>query len=236
MSGNSATKTILSLALLALGSSVARAADPPAVGDKAPDFTLKSQEGKTVNLHDFKGQWVVLYFYPKDMTVGCTIEAHNFQADLQKYDKLHAAIVGVSVDPVDSHVEFCTKESLTFKLLSDEKHEVVTKYGSVQTLGKLGEVAARNTFLVDPQGVIRKEFIKVDPNPHSKEVLAALEDLQKGKRQLFIALWGGQFWLQPAFLAGTPRNIGPPTPTKLSSQNIQERRGSRGGTLLPHSG
>jgi peroxiredoxin Q/BCP len=183
MSGNSATKTILSLALLALGSSAARAADPPAVGDKAPDFTLKSQEGKTVNLHDFKGQWVVLYFYPKDMTVGCTIEAHNFQADLQKYDKLHAAIVGVSVDPVDSHVEFCTKESLTFKLLSDEKHEVVTKYGSVQTLGKLGEVAARNTFLVDPQGVIRKEFIKVDPNPHSKEVLAALEDLQKGKSE-----------------------------------------------------
>jgi peroxiredoxin Q/BCP len=176
------TKTILSLALLALGSSVARAADPPAVGDKAPDFTLKSQEGKTVNLHDFKGQWVVLYFYPKDMTVGCTIEAHNFQADLPKYDKLHAAIVGVSVDPVDSHVEFCTKESLTFKLLSDEKHEVVTKYGSTQTFGK-AEVAARNTFLVDPNGVIRKEFMKVDPNPHSKEVLAALEELQKGKSE-----------------------------------------------------
>jgi peroxiredoxin Q/BCP len=87
------------------------------------------------------------------------------------------------VDPVDSHVEFCTKESLTFKLLSDEKHEVVTKYGSTQTLGKMGEVAARNTFLVDPKGVIRKVFVKVDPAPHSKEVLAALEDLQKGKSE-----------------------------------------------------
>src|SRR5580698_3541623 len=155
MSGNSATKTILSLALLALGSSAARAADPPAVGDKAPDFTLKSQEGKTVNLHDFKGQWVVLYFYPKDMTQGCTIEAHNFQADQDKYTKINAAIVGVSVDPVDSHVEFCTKENLTFKLLADVDHKVVSMYGSAQTMGKMGEVAQRNTFIVDPKGVIR---------------------------------------------------------------------------------
>src|SRR3984957_17166456 len=155
MSRNSATKTILSLALTAAlltvgGVSFPLRADPPAVGSAAPDFTLKSQEGKTVNLHDFKGQWVDLYFYPKDMTHGCTIEAHNFQADLPKYDTIKTAIVGVSVDAVDSHVEFCTKESLTFKLLSDEKHEVVTKYGSTQTFGK-SEVAARNTFLVDPK-------------------------------------------------------------------------------------
>ena len=136
-SSTRSTKTILSLALTAAlltvaGSSVARAADPPAVGSVAPDFTLKSQEGKTVSLHDFKGQWVVLYFYPKDMTVGCTIEAHNFQADLPKYDMMKTAIVGVSVDAVDSHVQFCTKESLTFKLLSDEKHEVIAKYGSAR--------------------------------------------------------------------------------------------------------
>ena len=156
-----------------------RAAEMPAVGTKAPDFTLKSQENKTVNLHDFKGKWVVLYFYPKDMTPGCTIEAHNFQADQAKYDKLNAAIVGVSVDPVDSHVEFCTKENLTFKLLSDVDHKVVNMYASTQTLGKMGEVAARNTFLVDPAGTIRKEFVKVDPTPHSKEVLAALEEFEK---------------------------------------------------------
>ena len=111
----------------------------PAVGTAAPDFTLSSQEGKTVSLHDYKGQWVVLYFYPKDMTQGCTIEAHNFQRDLPQYDAKKAAILGVSVDTVDSHVQFCTKESLTFKLLSDEKHEVVAKYGSMGPA-----VAARN--------------------------------------------------------------------------------------------
>src|ERR1700680_922883 len=117
-------KHILALSILSLAP-VLRAAEVPAEGSNAPDFTLQSQEGKTVSLHDFKGQWVVLYFYPKDMTKGCTIEAHNFQADLPKYDKIKTAIVGVSVDAVDSHVEFCTKESLTFKLLSDEKHEVI---------------------------------------------------------------------------------------------------------------
>jgi len=168
--------------LLAVAAPFALAADPPAVNTKAPDFTLKSQENKTVSLHDFKGKWVVLYFYPKDMTPGCTIEAHNFQADQPKYDKLNAAIVGVSVDPVDSHVEFCTKENLTFKLLSDVDHKVVNTYGSTQKFGPT-EVAARNTFLVDPQGNIRRVFLKVDPNPHSKEVLAALEELQKGKSE-----------------------------------------------------
>ena len=154
------------------------AAEATTAGTKAPDFTLKSQEGKTVSLHDFKGKWVVLYFYPKDFTQGCTIEAHNFQADQDKYTKMNAAIVGVSVDTVDSHQQFCTKENLSFKLLSDEKHEVVNTYGSTQKFGA-NEVAARNTFLVDPQGTIRKVYLKVDPNPHSKEVLEALAELQK---------------------------------------------------------
>jgi len=154
------------------------AAEAPTAGTKAPDFTLKSQEGKTVSLHDFTGKWVVLYFYPKDFTQGCTIEAHNFQADQAKYDKMNAAIVGVSVDTVDSHQQFCTKENLTFKLLADEKHEVVNTYGSTQKFGG-NEVAARNTFLVDPQGVIRKVFLKVNPNPHSAEVLMALAEMEK---------------------------------------------------------
>jgi peroxiredoxin Q/BCP len=169
---------VLTVVLLLALAGIAAAADPPAVGAAAPDFTLKSQENKTVNLHDFKGQWVVLYFYPKDMTQGCTIEAHNFQRDQAQYDKLHAAIVGVSVDAVDSHVEFCTKEGLTFKLLADVDHKVVNMYGSTQKFGA-NEVAARNTFLLDPNGVIRKEFIKVDPNPHSGEVIAALTELEK---------------------------------------------------------
>jgi peroxiredoxin Q/BCP len=155
------------------------AAETPTAGTKAPNFTLKSQEGKNVSLTDFKGKWVVLYFYPKDFTQGCTIEAHNFQVDQPKYDKLNAAIVGVSVDTVTSHQEFCTKENLTFKVLADETKEVVNAYGSVQTLGKLGDVAARNTFLVDPQGTIRQVFLKVNPMPHSAEVLTALAELQK---------------------------------------------------------
>src|SRR5438270_727362 len=106
----------LTLSLLAVAS-LAIAADMPSEGSKAPDFTLSTQEGKTVSLHDFAGKWVVLYFYPKDMTQGCTIEAHNCERDLAQYDKKNAVILGVSEDSVDSHKQFCTKESLTFKLL-----------------------------------------------------------------------------------------------------------------------
>src|ERR1700742_3493851 len=113
---------VVVLLVVGFGVRAMRAGDKaPAVGTMAPDFTLQSQEGKTVSLHDFKGKWVVLYFYPKDMTPGCTIEAHNFQRDQAQYDKMNAAVVGVSVDPVDSHVEFCTKENITFKLLADVK-------------------------------------------------------------------------------------------------------------------
>src|SRR6202050_5899993 len=102
-----------------------RAADMPAEGSKAPDFTLNSQEGTAVSLHDYKGKWVVLYFYPKDMTTGCTIEAHNFQRDLSQYEQKDTVILGVSVDPVDSHKQFCTKEGLNFKLLADPDKKVV---------------------------------------------------------------------------------------------------------------
>jgi peroxiredoxin Q/BCP len=155
------------------------AADLPTVGSKAPDFTLNSQEGTPVSLHDFRGKWVVLYFYPKDMTKGCTIEAHNFQRDLAQYQEKNAAVVGVSVDTVDSHQQFCTKESLTFKLLADPSHDVTTKYGSLGDFRGMA-LANRNTFLVDPEGVIRKVYVKVNPEVHSQEVLAALTDLQKG--------------------------------------------------------
>jgi peroxiredoxin Q/BCP len=121
----------------------------------------------------------VLYFYPRDMTAGCTIEAHNFQRDLAQYDKANAVILGVSVDSVESHQQFCTKESLTFKLLSDPAHEVTAKYGSLTQMGGTA-MAARNTFVIDPQGVIRKVYSKVNPTPHSEEVLAALAELRKG--------------------------------------------------------
>jgi thioredoxin-dependent peroxiredoxin len=167
---------LLGVALLA--GALAWAGELPAVGAMAPDFTLPSQEGKQVSLHDFKGKWVVLYFYPKDMTPGCTIEAHNFQRDQAQYDKLNAAVVGVSVDSVDSHVQFCTKENLTFKLLANPGHDVVDKYGSLTDMRGM-TIAARNTFLIDPKGNIRKVYTKVDPNPHSQAVLADLAVLQK---------------------------------------------------------
>jgi len=168
-------KLTLSIAIPALALSMF-GADLPAEGSKAPDFTLQSQEGKTVSLKDFRGQWVVLYFYPKDMTQGCTIEAHNFQRDLAQYTAKKAAIVGVSADNIDSHQQFCTKESLTFKLLADPDKKVIAAYGS--TMAQNPNYAARNTFLIDPNGVIRKVYTGVKPNQHSEEVLAALTELQ----------------------------------------------------------
>src|SRR3974390_1566480 len=115
----------------------------PAVGSAAPDFTLNSQDGKPVSLHDFQGKWVVLYFYPKDQTPGCTIEAHNFQRDLAKYEAKDAVILCVSVQDEKSHQKFCTKESLTFKLLADTHKEVSAKYDSVMNLGVM-KLSARH--------------------------------------------------------------------------------------------
>ena len=157
---------------LALPLAAALAAEVPQVGQEAPGFSLPSQEGAPVSLKEFRGKWVVLYFYPKDMTQGCTIEAHNFQQDLPKYQQQNAVIVGVSVDSTDSHKEFCAKESLTFKLLSDTDKKVVDAYGSLGSRG----VASRNTFLVDPSGHIVKEWVGVNPSKHSEEVLAALAE------------------------------------------------------------
>jgi peroxiredoxin Q/BCP len=158
----------------------ARAADQsmPTVGQTAPTFTLPSQDGSQISLDSFKGKWVVLYFYPKDMTPGCTVEAHNFQRDQAKYEAANAAVVGVSVDTPDSHKQFCTKEGLTFRLLADPDHKVVDEYGS---LGHYGEmtIAQRNTFLIDPTGKIVKVWTKVDPRVHSDEVLAALAEMKK---------------------------------------------------------
>lgn len=164
--------------LLATGAALRAADQPPAEGTAAPDFTLNSQEGQPISLHDYRGKWVVLYFYPKDMTQGCTIEAHGFQRDLAQYDSKKAVILGVSVDNVDSHKQFCAKDGLTFKLLADTEKEVTGKYGSIRQMGQM-TLAARNTFLIDPKGVIRKTYIGVKPQTHSEEVLAALAELQK---------------------------------------------------------
>ena len=150
----------------------------PVVGAAAPSFNLVNNEGKQVSLADYKGKWVVLYFYPKDFTSGCTLEARNFQKDLAKYDAANAVILGVSVDPADSHKEFCAKEGLNFKLLADTDAKVSEQYGSIMEYNG-AKLSARNTFIIDPQGKIAKVFEKVKPGGHSEEVLAALASLQK---------------------------------------------------------
>ena len=150
----------------------------PAAGTAAPAFKLVTNEGKEASLSDFKGKWVVLYFYPKDFTSGCTLQARNFQRDLAKYEKIDAVILGVSVDTAESHKDFCAKEGLAFKLLSDPDGKISNLYGS--TMEYQGATySARNTFIIDPQGKIAKVFVKVGPAGHSDEVLAALAELQK---------------------------------------------------------
>ena len=168
---------ILGFATLALMHG-ADAQTQPAAGTAAPNFSLATSDGSQVSLKDFKGKWVVLYFYPKDMTSGCTMEAHNFQRDLAQYDKTGAVILGVSVDSPDSHKEFCSKEGLTFKLLADPGGKVSAQYGStMQYQGTT--MAARNTFLINPEGKIAKVYTGVKPAEHSDQVLKDLAELKK---------------------------------------------------------
>jgi peroxiredoxin Q/BCP len=166
------------LSALLLAATLSAAETVPKPGQAAPDFTLPSQDGSKVSLHDFKGKWVVLYFYPKDGTTGCTIEAHNFQRDLSKYDQKHAVIVGVSVDSTGSHKEFCARQGLTFKLLADTERNVSRQYGSLTNL-LVYKMSSRNTFLISPDGKIAKVWTGVSPTSHSAEVLAALSQLAR---------------------------------------------------------
>lgn len=165
------------LIVAALAVSVSAMSEPPAVGAPAPTFKLVTNEGKEASLSDFQGQWVVLYFYPKDFTSGCTLQARNFQRDLEKYKKAGAVILGVSVDTAESHKEFCAKEGLNFKLLADIGAKVSEQYGSVMEYNGM-RLSARNTFIIDPKGKIAKVFLKVGPAGHSDEVLTALAALQ----------------------------------------------------------
>ena len=158
----------------------AHAADSPLpTGTTAPAFTLPSQDNTPVSLSEYKGKWVVLYFYPKDKTQGCTIEAHNFQRDLSKYTAANAVILGVSLDTAGSHKSFCDQESLTFKLLADPEHTVVDEYGV--PMGSMGtaKYAKRDTFLISPAGKIVKVWTGVDPAAHSNEVLAEIASQKK---------------------------------------------------------
>ena len=150
----------------------------PTAGQTAPDFSLPTSDGSTVSLKDFKGKWVVLYFYPKDFTSGCTLEAKNFQRDLSRYESQGVTILGVSVDSAQSHKDFCAKEGLNFKLLADTDGKTVAAYGSGMEY-KGAKMAARNTFLIDPQGKIAKVYTAVKPAEHSEQVLKDLAELKK---------------------------------------------------------
>jgi peroxiredoxin Q/BCP len=150
----------------------------PAVGAAAPQFSAPDERGEVVELDDYKGKYVVLYFYPKDFTSGCTLEARNFQRDLAKYEDAGAAILGVSFDTSESHRNFCAKEGLNFKLLADTDGAISTAYGSVMEYNG-NKLSARNTFIIDRDGKIVKVFTGVKPMTHSEEVLAALGELKK---------------------------------------------------------
>jgi peroxiredoxin Q/BCP len=167
------------VATFGLGLEASAAPDTVQQGAKAPDFTLPSQEDKPVSLKDYKGKWVVLYFYPKDQTTGCTIEAHNFQRDMAKYDALNAVVLGVSLDTVEGHKAWCAKDTFSFKLLADPDHKVVDAYGvPVKAMGPT-KFANRETFLISPDGKVAKVWQTVDVKVHSDEVLAAIAELKK---------------------------------------------------------
>ncbi|MFB2921484.1 peroxiredoxin [Aerosakkonema funiforme] len=146
----------------------------PPLNQPAPEFTLPTNTGDgEVSLSDYRGKWVVLYFYPKDFTSGCTLEARRFQEDLPKYIEKNTQILGVSADSVDSHAEFCDSEGLKFPLLADTDGEVSKAYGSW-----IGYLSMRHTFIIDPEGIIREEYTGVNPAIHSSEILARLNELQ----------------------------------------------------------
>jgi peroxiredoxin Q/BCP len=173
--------SVFALLILAGGYSLLRGSNnPPAIGSLAPDFALSSQDGQPVRLSELRGQWVVLYFYPKDFTSGCTVEAHNFQRDLAEYQKRKAVILGVSVQDEATHKQFCAKEGLNFSLLADTTKEVSKSYDSIINLG-ITKLSSRHTFLIDPQGIVRRFWLDVNVQKHSEEILAALDDLQKNQ-------------------------------------------------------
>ena len=147
----------------------------PPVNQPAPAFSLPTNTGDgKIALADYRGQWVVAYFYPKDFTSGCTIEAQKFQVDLPKYRQRNTQVIGISADSVNSHAEFCESEGLKFPLLADEDGAVSKVYGSW-----LGYLSSRHTFIINPAGILQATFTGVNPVVHSREVLAKLDELQK---------------------------------------------------------
>lgn len=169
----------LLLAAAMLGfSMLSAAANTPKNGEPAPDFNLPDANGQSHKLADYAGKWVVLYFYPKDDTPGCTKEACSFRDDLAQIDKLGAQVIGVSVDDTDSHAKFAAKYHLPFPLLADKDGKVADSYGALTNL-YLVKIAKRYTFLIDPQGRIAKTYLSVDTSRHSQQIIDDLKLLRK---------------------------------------------------------
>jgi peroxiredoxin Q/BCP len=173
--------SMLALALVAFGPT-AWGASPPTAGAPAPTFTLPDQAGKMVSLADHRGKWVVLYFYAKDNTPGCTSEACDFRDNIFAFKELGAVVLGISVDDISSHRQFAAENHLPFTILADSDKQVARRYGVLHKPLGLMELARRETFIIDPQGVIVKHYRDVEPDRHAKQVLADLKALQAAAR------------------------------------------------------
>lgn len=147
------------------------------IGQPAPDFSLPDQHGVVHSLADFKDKWLVLYFYPKDDTPGCTKQACTFQSDLQALNTMGVSVIGVSVDSADSHAQFAKKYNLNFPLLADVDAAAATQYESLINIG-IARLARRNTFLIDPAGNIAQIYLSVNPTQNAQDVIRDLKNLQ----------------------------------------------------------
>jgi len=170
-------KILLSLLTLFLSAQVF-AGDAPAIGSDAPSFNLQDQNGDWHKLEDYSGQWLAVYFYPRDDTPGCTTEACNFRDNIYAFKAIGAAVVGISVDDVESHKEFSDKYKLPFTILADEDSKAAEAYGVLRDY-KLVKLASRQSFLIDPAGKIAKHYATVDPDSHTDEVLTDIKALME---------------------------------------------------------
>ena len=173
-------RKILLFMFFAVLSAQALAADTPAVGTDAPAFNLQDQNGEWHALDNYGGQWLAVYFYPRDDTPGCTKEACNFRDNIYAFKAIGAAVVGISVDDVESHKEFSDKYKLPFTILADEDGQAARAYGVLRDY-KLVKLASRQSFLVSPEGKIAKHYDDVDPDTHTDEVLADIKALMGNK-------------------------------------------------------
>ena len=169
-------RILFAIFLTTIISFAAIADETPAVGEPAPGFRLQDQNGEWHDLQDYRESWLAVYFYPKDQTPGCTTEACNFRDNIFAFKAIGAAVVGISLDDVESHKEFSDKYKLPFVILADEGGAVADAYGVLRDY-KLIKIASRQSFLVNPEGVIVKHYEDVDPETHTQEVLSDLETM-----------------------------------------------------------